>query len=181
MTTQPEKRLAYNAPHQVFYPTVFFFLLFIYIMLVSVPGKDGKHLRVPPYLLRMEAVIPTLPVDSTSRSLVELGYEVCSFFEREIADHFFTLGLFIFRSRDNMMVVLILAFLIHCFEMGIAYRICRSCKATLPVMALYLLGTALGGFTQVFALQDARKAYLETAVVQAKEEGEKTRVEKKND
>lgn len=160
--TARRPRLAYHAPLTMFYPTALLFILVNYLAFGTTTDESGTERLLPPYLasyatsrdyMREAAASGTSPTES-------LVLNALLFFEEYVMGFLFNFGTHIFQSLFGIQVVCIVAWMIHLFEMGMCSRICVACNATLPVAALYMLCTSLGGFAQLVPLTAARNAWL---------------------
>ncbi|ORC89472.1 uncharacterized protein TM35_000122470 [Trypanosoma theileri] len=141
--------LRYRPPWLVFIPTCIAFLLLNYLAWGVTPNAEGTDLLPSPTVLAM-------------RAEKEMGYSerfnLRLFIEDDLMRHLFYLSRY-FGGMDGVRVIWLLAWLIHCMEIGIAVRVCVACRAPVVVFILYILLTALGGVSQLSPLLAARDAY----------------------
>ncbi|KPI89029.1 hypothetical protein ABL78_1842 [Leptomonas seymouri] len=155
-------RLEYRRPWIVFYPTAVLFLLLNYLAFWTKTNETGTERLLPDYVASYAASrVYMREAAATGKSPSEsVVFNTILFFEEDVMNFFFQLGLRWFRSLFGIQVVCVGAWLIHLFELGMCARICFSCSATLCTTALYVLCTTLAGFAQLVPLISARDAWL---------------------
>ncbi|ESL07018.1 hypothetical protein TRSC58_05300 [Trypanosoma rangeli SC58] len=146
-------RLQYRTPWMIFTPTFIFFFLLNYLAWFTTVNEDGTDLVVSPYVASIQA--------ERARNLwkQESAFDMQFFLEDTVLRTLFRVSQ-PFGGMEGVRIIWCLAWLAHCLEVGIAFRICLSCRATPAVFAAYCLLTVLGGVTQLLPLIEARDKYL---------------------
>ncbi|EPY24709.1 hypothetical protein STCU_05921 [Strigomonas culicis] len=152
----PLRHLPYYAPFNVYFPTVLIFALLHYATFATTPDPAHPRKLLPPaYLRRLEAAYG----DGSGNALGSVLYLLADFFERTVVQHYYILGDVIFGAQ-NVVWVVVGAWFIHLFELGMCVRICAACRARPWHTLLYMFCTATGGFAQLAPLMKARDAYV---------------------
>ncbi|KAG5505739.1 hypothetical protein JKF63_05075 [Porcisia hertigi] len=150
-------RFPYTRPTIFFLPTVILVMLFTYLAVGVEVDASGEHLVLPDYV-RDAAMHRDMAAGRNSTE--PIPFNAFLFFEESIMGLMFRLGLLVFGGLPGVRVACTIAWLIHFYELGVSFRICRSSNASVPVTACYMCCTFLGGLTQLLPLRKARDAWM---------------------
>ncbi|RNF24490.1 uncharacterized protein Tco025E_02461 [Trypanosoma conorhini] len=146
-------RLQYRMPWMIFTPTFILFFLLNYLAWFTTVNEDGTDLVMSPYVAAVQAE------RAQNLWVQDYPFDMRLFLEDTVLRGLFGVGQRL-GGMDGIRVIWCLAWLAHCLELGIAFRICLACRATPAVFAAYCLLTVLGGVTQLVPLIEARDKYL---------------------
>ncbi|KEG09829.1 hypothetical protein DQ04_04571050 [Trypanosoma grayi] len=142
-------------PWLMFVPTFIAFFLLNYLACCTTVNADGTDLVMPPNIAATEAERAA----SYRTQPDEYSFNAQLFLEDTVMRRLFRMCRGI-GGMSTIRTVCSLAWLVHCMEIGIAFRICVSCNAAPHVFFFYVLITALGGVTQLAPLVNARDEYV---------------------
>ncbi|KAF8304496.1 putative protein of unknown function (DUF4499) [Trypanosoma cruzi] len=146
-------RLKYRMPRMTFAPMFLLFFLLNYLAWFTTVNEAGTDLVMSPYVATLKAR------KAHALRNEEYPFDMQLFFEDVVLRNLFRLSQ-LFGGMKGVRLIWCFAWLVHCMELGIAFRICFSCRARTAVFAVYCLFTVAGGLTQLLPLIEARDAYL---------------------
>eukprot|EP00796_Vickermania_ingenoplastis_P010028 gene10028-7005_t len=152
--------LRYVAPWASFHFVAAAFLLFNYLAYAAsqVEQEDYWNVR-PSYLSILQEQSQEATRDGVwFAQLLHYVYLALFYFEEVVA----AVGAFggvLFPSKVFLYGTLCAAWIIHFYEMGVCFSICRRCNATLWTTVRYMSATATGGICQLTPLRREAKAY----------------------
>ncbi|KAK7200105.1 hypothetical protein NESM_000060400 [Novymonas esmeraldas] len=164
-STSTTARLPYRRPLRIFIPTVMLFVLMNYLAFNTEVDESGTTLVLPEYvrepaMQRYRQRSEAATTSSAAASLRPLPFHAALFFEETVMGTLFQVGRVVFRSHTGIQIACVIAWFAHFFELGVCFRICWSCNASLPVTLRYLFCVAVGGITQLSPLLKARDAWV---------------------
>lgn len=157
-------RLPYRRPWPAYVPTVIAFVLLHYLALCTEVNEAGDglvpSLYVSAVLENYEAGLLRDYNNGIDVRNATMPFDPVVFFEQSIMGPLYTLGCKLFGSMDGIRMVLVGAWIIHLFELGVCVRICTECRAGPFTFLRYCFCTASSGFAQLMPLMKARDEYV---------------------
>lgn len=158
----PDARLPYVAPWRSFLFIVAFFIFFNYLAVISSQVEQEDYWTVlPPYMSRLEArsVAANRKGEWCAAPLSILCWLL--FYFQKVVVVMGPVGRALFRSKANLQIGCALCWIIHCYEAGVCFHLCRRCNAATWTSVKYLAATMLGGFCQLTPLKQVAMTFLE--------------------
>lgn len=154
----PVHRLKYRKPWIVFFPTAVAFILLNYLVASTETDETGKWRILPEYVTSAAE-----ERDNALRDFEEPPVNYLLTFEADVMGFLFRTGCLLFGGLGGIQLVLLAAWLVHLYELGVCVRICRECNASALITIRYCICTLAAGFAQLIPLRKAREAYLAEA------------------
>lgn len=161
--TAKPRRMGYARPMKPFLPIVLAFIMLNYLVASTETDASGRHRILPEYVEQMAQELVYARRQAEASGTAAPAAPVALYFEETIMGFVFNLGLLIFRSFQAVQALLIVTWIVHCYELGVCVKICRQCNTGPVATARFLFCTAVSGFAQLGLMLKARDAFLATA------------------
>lgn len=140
--------LRYRRPLLSFVPTVIIFGIFTYYCITGVVDPNDVTRLLPPPTVR--EILAARASNGAGHDSHKFQWELLLYY---VSNKFYSVGLSLLGSLFVQQTICGAAWLAHVGEALYAWSTCRKCAASSSVTMRYVVGTFLGGVTQLLVLK----------------------------